>query len=339
MMLKERSAEDFKFCETILPKVSRTFALSIQLLPESLKEPICVAYLLCRIVDTIEDDAKLAFNDQRRLFACFNASLQQKDENSWQDFQAAASALNLGQGSDAELCSSAGAVFRSFDRFSVETKRAILPAVLKMSEGMQIYAERTHLNNRLVIEDMRDLERYCYYVAGTVGELLTNLFLLETQTHVSDKKKLYKQAVEFGLGLQLVNILKDVAKDWQRGICFIPQELLNANDLSYPDDLFEPSKRNCALALIHTIATRAKECLVEAKNYTLGWPAGEASEIRLFCALPLALAFASLDEIKEGENTLYLDRVPKISRALVQEKFARVYQSIDSNEKLAEVLE
>ncbi|MBL8742584.1 MAG: squalene/phytoene synthase family protein, partial [Myxococcales bacterium] len=52
------SKADRAFCDEVLPGVSRTFALSIQALVPELREAICVAYLLCRIVDTVEDDRR-----------------------------------------------------------------------------------------------------------------------------------------------------------------------------------------------------------------------------------------------------------------------------------------
>ena len=53
------SVDDWQFCSDILPRVSRTFALSIAALPEALRDAIRVAYLLCRVVDTVEDDETL----------------------------------------------------------------------------------------------------------------------------------------------------------------------------------------------------------------------------------------------------------------------------------------
>src|SRR6478736_6427264 len=59
------------WCSGMLPKVSRTFALCIRLLPASLEHPVCVAYLLCRIADTVEDSATLSAPEKARLLAEF----------------------------------------------------------------------------------------------------------------------------------------------------------------------------------------------------------------------------------------------------------------------------
>jgi len=49
------TADDRAFCQAALPRVSRTFALSIEGLPETLRDAVRAAYLLCRVVDTVED--------------------------------------------------------------------------------------------------------------------------------------------------------------------------------------------------------------------------------------------------------------------------------------------
>lgn len=301
---------DADFCRSILPKVSRTFALSIEMLPTSLREAVSTAYLLCRIVDTIEDEPGLSGPKREALFLAFDAGLSNGDERAIRKVMDA----QLDKASaDGMLCERADEVFRAFRMLSNDEKNAIAPYVSQMSSGMNEYAAR---EKPFFIQNERDLERYCYFVAGTVGLLLTNLFSIHAGNQ--DPAQLKDRAIHFGLGLQLVNILKDVASDFSRGACFLPRNLAEEYQLSL-ENLLSPSEREKGLKVIAQISKRAREHLRAAVEYTLSWPAQSAAQVRLFCAVPLALAFLSLDEVDRGDDTLVLGRTPKIKRETVFE--------------------
>lgn len=308
------SAEDRAFCDQILPQVSRTFALSISLLPESLCDAVRAAYLLCRIVDTIEDDTSVPLEVRRPIFAEFDA-LMRDDTRDVTPFEASAEVFQ-GEWAEAALCSRAGATFRCFRALDSAQREAIRPSVLEMSRGMQEYAERMVEAPLASIADLADLERYCYFVAGTVGELLTPLFLLHAPAADAEiEAAVRERAVSFGLGLQLVNIVKDVADDLERGICFVPRQLLA--DFGVPvEELLEERQREAGLAVIRSICKVARRHLENARAYTLLWPAS-ASSVRLFCAVPLALALGTLTVVERGEDTLRRGRNPKVSRDFV----------------------
>src|SRR5437667_7267848 len=54
-MLPAPDSADKSYCRAVLPRVSRTFAINIRLLGKDLREPVRIAYLLCRICDALED--------------------------------------------------------------------------------------------------------------------------------------------------------------------------------------------------------------------------------------------------------------------------------------------
>ncbi|MCA9521536.1 MAG: phytoene/squalene synthase family protein [Myxococcales bacterium] len=308
------SPEDRAFCDEILPRVSRTFALSISMLPESLRDAVRAAYLLCRIVDTIEDDTSVPLEVRRPIFAEFDA-LMRDDARDPTAFEASAEVFR-GEWAEAALCSRAGATFRSFRGLSEAQREAIRPSVLEMSHGMQQYVERMVEAPLASIADLTDLERYCYFVAGTVGELLTPLFLLDNPGISAElESSLRERAVSFGLGLQLVNIVKDVADDLERGICFVPRELLSSFGLSV-HELLDERQREAGLAVVRAICRVARTHLERAREYTCLWPTS-ASAVRLFCAVPLALALGTLGVVEQGDDTLRAGRNPKVSREFV----------------------
>jgi hydroxymethylglutaryl-CoA reductase len=317
------SDDDKRFCETILPAVSRTFALSIQALPPELKDAIGVAYLLCRVVDTVEDDRRLPPAIRGPLFDAFDAALERAAEGDASlaaAFESLSSEAGLGpKPYERELCDRAGASFRTFASLLPAQRAAIYPSVREMSKGMRSYSERADAEGGLRLRNTADLEKYCYFVAGTVGELLTALFSLAFPVSDAVKKELEARAVSFGLGLQLVNILKDVAEDAERGDCFLPKEEADALGLPLAE-LLAPTERAKGLALLRQLSLRARFHLDRAEEYTLAWPRA-AAPVRLFCAVPLALALATLREVELGDDALRVGRAPTVSRALVMRVF------------------
>ncbi|MBI4700071.1 MAG: squalene/phytoene synthase family protein [Deltaproteobacteria bacterium] len=198
-------------------------------------------------------------------------------------------------------------------------RAAIRPHVLCMSSGMREYSARGGARGELRLGDLPDLERYCYFVAGTVGELLTELFLAAVpMPDAARRAQICMRAVPFGLGLQLVNIVKDVAKDHARGVCYLPERLAAEQGVPLGDILL-PERREAGMAVLRRLCARAREHLAEAEEYTLAWPLPAGAPVRLFCAVPLALALATLAEVERGTDALVPGRSPKVSRALVAE--------------------
>ena len=326
------ATSDEAFGAEILPKVSRTFALSIEALPPGLRPLVRTAYLLCRIVDTIEDEENLEAGRRRRLFEAFDAQVSDDRADSLA-FEAIVHDLGR-PGGERSLCRRSGAVFRVFRALPPEVREAMRPHVLEMSGGMREYAERADAEHGLRIRDLSDLERYCYFVAGTVGNLLTVLFEQTVpSTPQGDLEVARENAVGFGLGLQLVNIVKDVATDLERGVCFLPETLLRRHGVS-PDRLLDPQARERGLEVVHEVAGRARAHLAQAQVYTLAWPVPEGLDLRLFCAVPLALALATLSEIDRGAGVLRPGVTPKVDRATVLEVLQAARPAVGDDEAL-----
>lgn len=326
--------DDWAFCGDTLPKVSRTFALSIAALPNTVRNPICVAYLLCRIVDTIEDDAVVKDAARDGLFDRFDR-LMSDDSADPIDLERGTIDLRLGHGTpDYDLCRESGRVFRCFRALPLEQRAAIRPHVLEMSRGMREFTRRADAVGKLRLRDLPELERYCYFVTGTVGKLLTALFELEVPDLPEQlKTPIRARAISFGLALQLVNIVKDVATDHMRGDCFLPEALAAEEGLGL-DRLLDAGQRDRGVALIRRICARGRDHLRRAEEYTLLWPAREGAEVRLFCSVPLALALATLREVELGEDTLRPGKTPKVSREVVAEIFGSAHEAIHDDAAL-----
>ena len=214
--------DDRAFCEEMLPKVSRTFALCIRLLPPKVEYPVLVSYLLCRIADTIEDTVDLSGTEKGALLAHFGSCV----EESGPDAGPIGVRFERALTDEERLAHQTDAVLREFRQLPSAQRASIRPWVQEMCSGMADFAmkqgdrsvpspseasESRGGSTLHALATVDDLERYCYYVAGTVGHLLTGLFHT-IQPGVSDRRfeQLDKLATSFGLGLQLTNIIKDV---------------------------------------------------------------------------------------------------------------------------------
>jgi farnesyl-diphosphate farnesyltransferase len=161
---------------------------------------------------------------------------------------------------------------------------------------------------------MTDLERYCYFVAGTVGHLITELF--DEATDFSGlESRLRNYAESFGLGLQLVNIVKDVTDDFDRGICYLPRQTCRAEGIE-PEQLLAPEKRAAAKRVAGRVIDQAAMHLDAALEYTLCIPK-EHHHLRLFCLLPLWMALETLALARDNDAIFETGKKVKITRESV----------------------
>ena len=330
--------DDAAFCAAMLPLVSRTFSLSIEALPISLRDAVRVAYLLCRILDTIEDDTTQQQQRRERLFDAFDFVMTSDGRGGPQLVQLMRAELR-GANADLRLCANADAVVRVFCHLPTRQRKIICHSVLEMSEGMRHYSRRRDSLGWAMIASIDDLERYCYYVAGTVGILLTRLFLDDHPEVCAVRHTLLSDAVPFGLALQMVNIVKDVAGDARRGACFLPLRPLQAHTVTSPQGVLAPNVRPQVLEAIRAVCARARVHGLQAARYVFAWPAETAADIRLFAAVPLALAFKTLHLVEHSdESGLCGPKPPKISRDTVAGVMRDAVAAVASDAHLAALL-
>ena len=254
-------------CFRHLPKVSRTFALAIDGLPEPLRGEVCVAYLLCRVLDTVEDAPDLT-SDQRRSLIDPLLELLRQDAPLPLSWHRAVDGLLASRSSatDLALLKDGDLVLEAFRSCRPSARLAITRWVTEMGKGMLIWSERMGEGEGSLktLRTMADLDRYCYYIAGTVGYLLTDLFFIHSPR--IDQALFYElqgDAEAFGLGLQKVNIVKDLADDFRRGWCFIPTDLLGGQGV-VAEDFSRTEKAKAVYAAVSPVLATASDHLGRA---------------------------------------------------------------------------
>ena len=291
--------------ERLLVASSRTFALAIPLLPEPTRQEVTIAYLLFRIADTFEDAA--AWPSARRIEALerFARLLEQPDPDEIREVARRwAEEVPCEQPGYRELLADIPYVFDELLALSPPAVGLITAHTLRTTYGMADFVGRVSVEGELRLESLSDLRQYCYVVAGIVGELLTELFLLDRPGLDPVADALRERSRPFGEALQLVNILKDSASDATQGRRYLPETVDRAE----------------VLAL-------ARGDLRTATDYVLTLQrAGAERGLVGFSALPVQLAHATLDRVETAGPGA------KLTRPEVYAILHRLQRALDRNE-------
>ena len=298
------------FCAKILPYVSRTFALNIRFLRGKTYWSILVSYLICRILDTIED-SDLPPHKKVTLLQNFPAFLNPQESYSPSQHHKTEQWIQQTQPithitpAEKLLIERTQDVFKVYHWLPKAYKQCLYSPIIEMANGMattihdyQINPSPTqhpHLISHF--KTWNELITYCYYVAGTVGKLITNVFL-QTLKCPSVQHRLQKYQITFGLGLQTTNIAKDFMKDYQRGWCYIPLSLMRTSKINLHDFAQKtfPQANNHVMFLF---LKRIKGYFELSIRYIQAIPFWHVHK-RLFCLLPLLLGLRTLSHLERN---------------------------------------
>lgn len=291
--------------EDLLTKTSRTFALSIPLLPEPTRREVTIAYLLFRIADTFEDSASWPRAARIEALEVFSELLAgpAPDETRLHAARWTA-ATPIEHAGYQELMSEVPFVLDAYFRLGDDAREILRRHTVRTAEGMAGFVARTDDDGELGLRDLEDLRAYCYVVAGIVGEMLTELFLLDRSRLRPIAADLRARSRLFGEALQLVNILKDSSFDATEGRAYLPPGV----------------GREEVFALARGDLNAAGEYVLALQG------AGADRGLVAFNALPVLLAVATLDEVEaRGPGS-------KISRARVYRIVRRMDRALDRNQ-------
>lgn len=296
--------DDLDYCYEALKKVSRSFAVVIQQLPNELQNPVCLFYLILRGLDTVEDDMNIPNKKKEEMLLSFADKMNNEEfvlENvgDTQDYQ--------------DLMLHFDIIIREYQKLDNPYKEVITEITKEMAVGMNKYAHKN-------VETYSDWDDYCYYVAGLVGIGLSKLFLA-SKLETSAKLKSNNLSNEMGLFLQKTNITRDFAEDLEMGRIFWPEESWK-NKASNLKEL-QASKPKGLAAL--------NEVIINALNHV---PACiefleclENQQVFRFCAIPQLMAIATLHELYDNPKVLHEN--VKIRKG----KTAKYFMSIEGFEK------
>lgn len=263
----------------LLERTSRTFALSIPRLPEPTRLAVTVAYLLFRIADTFEDAA--VWPRERRIEALMDFLTLLDDPPTAPRERAVELSRAWVEGRPTEhagyldLLAATPEILDALEAIAPSARTIVLVKARRTTEGMAAWVARSDEHGALRLTTLKDLQEYCYIVAGIVGQMLTDLFVHDAPVLEADGVwgNLRAEARVFGEGLQLVNILKDAGDDARDGRTYLPPDVDRA-----------------------AVLDLARADLASAAEYVLTLQRGGAPRGFVeFTALPVLLARETLD--------------------------------------------
>lgn len=304
---------DDEFIDHHLQGTSRTFALAIPLLTAELRRQIGISYLLFRVADSIEDAPDSDTAVKKHLLITLRDSLSNFALNDATTHKSEQGNLSAPISSGIEGLwpsrSPTESLLRDFPRLlsilselPSPASRAIRKSLTSTITGMIGFLDSSlNLPNQIQIQTVTDLRLYCYAVAGVVGELLTDLFVLHHSAGQKDHEELRRLSVGFGEFLQLINILKDADRDATSGRVFIPLDASREN----VHDMAVASRKDAATYIR----------LLEKNVFP--------PDIILYCRFLYLLADGSLEQLRKGGpgSKLTRDEVMRILYELKSESF------------------
>jgi farnesyl-diphosphate farnesyltransferase len=311
----EQASENVSYLDTWMNKVSRSFAVVVAALEEPLKYYLATAYILCRVVDNIEDCTdsidwkKARFEEVSQLLGEPGQAqevLKTREAGDWpgltrdeKDLMTSRDGLPLWQ---------------IYSQFPPEVRKIIRYWTIQMVDGMSHLQDAAYQPNFVkydgiqVLAGEQDYNHYCYIVAGTVGNLATELVILHYQLPDSVANHLLKYCQACGRGLQKTNIIKDFRKDLTRGICYLPDEWLN--EVGHTPLSLHGATRDWKQKVLADALAELKD----ATDYVLALPYG-ATGYRIASLLCLLPALQTILHAAQNQGSLFTSRHPtKISR-------------------------
>lgn len=335
--------EAWAYSEDILLKVSRTFALNINVLKGKLHKSILLAYLYLRIADTVEDDPDMTASEKDVLLDKFADIFRTADlrDEAVSAFEDALPASWRARATEPyfDLCLHTHVVVPLLKELPEVYAAPVRDVTIEMCGGMAKFAKRQEAalsSGWFTLESIGDLDEYCYYVAGIVGKLLTHLFAADTcLIGEARKKEMQKLDVSFGLALQVANIVKDCREDSERRVCFVPEEICRRHGFNHSYEMFgvpageagpeaaDFEKRRADFekrraAVMGELVQKAWKHLDDAIAYTKLIP-GIKMRTRLFCLWPLFMAAENMKLIGDGSAIFASDKKVKITRDTVKQ--------------------
>jgi len=292
----------------LLKPVSRSFYISIRLLPKALREPVALGYLLARTSDTIADSSDV--EKRIELLDRFSRAIAGKEQAIGKDLAYLHGSPGMTDGENA-LLGSADEILRSLQNLSLEDQRDVreLLAIITRGQRQDLMRWQGQLT---ALANAEELHEYTYLVAGCVGEFWTRICFRKVKSFTArEEGDMFELGTKYGRGLQLVNILRDAGNDLRAGRCYFPEDELRAANLSATDLLNAPAN---FLPIYQRWIAEARAGLDAGLEYCI---AINPPRVRIATVLPAMIGVRTLELIEQSGLEAFRTRV-KVSRGEVR---------------------
>lgn len=309
----------------LLKQVSRLFYTTLAVVPQVVRDQVSLAYLFARAADTIADTDLI---DRSKRLAYLKEFQKQFESDSLdrEAIRAIQTEMAPLQQDSAErvLLQRLDDCFRLFSEFQPEDRQRVQRLMITLTKGMELDLNCFPGSSAMqvaALKSLDDLDQYTYYVAGCVGEFWTDLMCAHRPALAGwNVREMSQAGIRFGKGLQLTNIVKDVAHDLQRGRCYVPEPVLQAAGLT-PLDLVDPERLPQFRPALRTLVKLALSHLDHGWLYTMAIPRREI-RLRLACMWPILSAGESLKLVQRSPDLLNPTVKVRIPRSKVYQIMA-----------------
>lgn len=320
----------------LLKSVSRSFYITLRVLPAGMCDPIGLAYLLARAADTIADTSLIPAGQRMELLLSLRNQVHgAADEAALTRMEAEVGSQQT-DSDEKVLLESLGAALSILSQLSEPDREAVRDIVTTLTKGMEfdLLTFPDESSGRIVaLREFSELDRYTYMVAGCVGEFWTKMTYVHVPgTFTGNPEVVFSRGIRFGKALQMTNVLRDCGKDLRIGRCYLPSTMLDRFGL-IPQDLLLPKTSLPARPLLFELVGKTLDHFREAIEYTLSLPAF-AVRLRLACLWPVLIGLETLLLLVSNDHWLDPAKVSKIRRGDVYRIIAFSVPLVASNRLL-----
>jgi farnesyl-diphosphate farnesyltransferase len=317
--MSDRSSASAQRLQTaVLRRVSRSFYLSIRFLPSRLREPVALAYLLARTTDTVADTARISGTFRTKTLQTLSKAIQGKaSQGTVVDLVASFAPLQEHE-AERTLVESLPDCLEWLGRLETSDCLDVRAVLEKITQGQMLDLQRFSETAEITaLSTAADLDEYTFLVAGSVGEFWTRVCFRHIRNFAArPENEMLTLGKSYGMGLQLVNILRDAGADLRSGRCYFPEEELISTRLTPAQVLSEPERFQ---PVYQNWAGKAERGLESGMQYSC---AIGNRRVRAATVLPALIGARTLALLRDAGATA-LDQQVKVPRKEVRVMIVR----------------
>lgn len=308
----------------VLREVSRSFYITLRILPKPVRSQIALAYLLARAADTLADTQILPRKERMDRLIQLRELLPSAEQEKVVLFTSglakaydAKAAQTPDLRGESELLRRMPECMALYRSFAHDDQGHITEVVRELTRGMELDLERFPADGTLhSLDTLEELEAYTYHVAGCVGPFWTKICMAHLlEFGPWDEASMCELGIRFGKALQWTNVLRDLPRDLRNGRCYLPARDLAGMGLK-PSDLQQITSWGTLKPLYNKYLDHALEHYRAALTYILEIPKSEL-RVRVACIVPVWIGLKTIALLREGTNPLDPHHRIRIARSSV----------------------